>query len=322
MTHKRCYICYEMTLDDAQYHKKCLKKLFATEHMPKIAFNSADIESLALELIKQKIGVPGVQQKLSLSLISSQENEHISSRLTIMGYLGGEYILKPPTPEYPQMPEIEDLTMHLAALANIEVALHGLIPMSDGKLAYITKRFDRKGKQKIAVEDLCQLSQKLTENKYRSSSEQVGKTITYYTTIPGEAALKFFELILFCFLVGNADMHLKNFSLITQDLAQIVLAPSYDLLSTRLLIPEHYDSEELALTVNGKKSNFRQKDFVAFGKNLNIPEKVIYRTIDQFVQILPRWKTKIVQSFLDDKLKEQYQDLIALRMQRVLGQLT
>src|SRR3990167_1710561 len=266
MKNDRCYICYESTTKESHFHPTCLKKLFGSTQLPQIDFSNKQIEMMALELVKQKKGVPGVQKKLSLSLAESENSSQ--KKLTIVSCLGGGYILKPSTTAYPFMPEIEDLTMHLAGIAKLNVALHGLLPMPDGNLAYITKRFDRQGKKKIAIEDLCQLSYQLTEDKYKSSHEKVGKVIYRYTTTPGDEILKFFELILFCFIIGNADMHLKNFSLITEDLSNITLSPCYDLLSTRLLIPAHDDPEDLALALNGKKQNIRRKDFTEFGKNL------------------------------------------------------
>lgn len=314
MKNNRCYICYESLTENLHFHPACLKKLFGSEQLPEIDFNNKKIESMALELIKQKKGIPGVQKKLSLSLTKSEDHDSTVRRLTIVGYLGGNYILKPPTTEYPFMPEIEDLTMHLASIAKLKVALHGLLPMQDGSLAYITKRFDRNGKKKIAAEDLCQLSHKLTEDKYKSSYEKVGKVIYRYTTTPGEEVLKFFELILFSFIVGNADMHLKNFSLITEDTANITLSPCYDLLSTRLLISSQNDPEDLALPLNGKKQNIRKKDFLELGKSLNITEKVIQNTIESMSTCFPRWEQKIQKSFLNEKLKEQFRELIQMRV--------
>lgn len=313
MKHNRCYICYEPVTDKSHYHSACLKKLFDSTQLPQLDFSHRDIEAIAFELIKQKKGIPGVQKKLSLSL-SETENQK-GKRLTVIGYMGGEYILKPPTHEYPFMPEIEDLTMHLASMAKLNVALHGLLPMPNGSLAYITKRFDRHKRRKIAVEDLCQLSHKLTEDKYKSSYEKIGKVIDRYTTIPGEEILKFFEIILFCFIIGNADMHLKNFSLITEDVSNITLSPCYDLLSTRLLISAQHDPEELALSLNGKKQHIRKKDFIEFGKNLNIPEKVMQNTMHAMSTYLPTWEQKIQNSFLSDELKEQFCQLIKMRLQ-------
>ncbi len=312
MKHDRCYICYELTTEESHFHPACLKKLFGSMELPQIDFNNKEIEAMALELVKQKKGIPGVQRKLSLSLTKAPDQHR--KRLTIVGYLGGDYILKPPSIEYPFMPENEDLTMHLADIAKLNVALHGLLPMPDGSLAYITKRFDRNGKKKIAVEDVCQLSHKLTEDKYKSSYEKIGKVISRYTTAPGEETLKFFELILFCFIIGNADMHLKNFSLITEDISNITLSPCYDLLSTRLLIPIQNDPEDLALPLNGKKQNLRKKDFTEFGKNLHIPENVLENTLTTMGTYFPSWEQKIQASFLSHKLKEQFCELIKTRL--------
>jgi len=315
--HHRCYICYEITDSGEDYHKPCLFGLFHIQQVPIITFNEKEIDMLALEYVNHKMGIPGVQKKLSLSLQKPPKNSHLPSRLTLVGSLGGEYILKPPSTDYPHMPEIEDLTMHLASIANIEVAQHGLIVIPNNKLAYVTKRFDRKGKEKIAVEDLCQLSLKLTKDKYKSSTEKVGEVIRYYCSNPGSDMLKYFELIIFCFLTGNADMHLKNFMLITQNPKNIRLSPCYDLLATRLLIPKHVDPEELALPVNGKKSNLRKKDFIALGKNLNIPEKTIQKSLSSLIDNMPIWFSKINQSFLPEALKEKFQLLIEARAQQI-----
>lgn len=309
-------MCYEEVDQGVQYHPTCLKKLFNSEQLPDFSFSSKDIGLMALEQIKEKRGLPGVQKKLSLALEEDKKNKSVS-RLTMIGYLGGEYILKPPTSEYPQMPEIEDLTMHMAEIADISVAPHGLIQMDNAEFAYITKRFDRDGANKFAVEDLCQLSLKLTEQKYKSSYESIGKIIRTYSKIPGDDILRFFELVLFSFVVGNADMHLKNFSMITQIQQKIRLSPCYDLLSTKLLIPEHNDPEELALPLNGKKSNFRRKDFLVFGKNLKIPDKVIEYAISNMISNHAKWETKINQSFLSATLKAQLKELLKRNLNRI-----
>lgn len=313
----RCSLCYENMSSNEIYHNTCLKKLLGSDEPILVDFKEQDIEKLAYEYVSQKKAIPGVQKKLSLTLSKTKHHEQTFNRLTIVGYMGGDYILKPPTRDYPFMPEIEDLTMHMAEIANLDVAQHGLLKMKNQELAYITKRFDRLRNKKIAVEDLCQLSEKLTEDKYRSSHEKIGHIIRAYAKVPGEETLKFFEIVLFCFLVGNGDMHLKNFSLITEDLNNIRLAPNYDLLSTRLLISQSIDREELALPLNGKKSNIRKKDFIEFGTNLNIPLKVIETSINKMLSHFSRWQEKINCSFLNITLKQQYLELIQERANRL-----
>ena len=171
------------------------------------------------------------------------------------------------------MPQNEDVTMHLANLVKIKTAQHCLIRLHSGELAYITKRFDRNKKDKIAVEDFCQLTENLTEHKYRGSIEKVAKTTHQFTTNKGFEVLRLFELVLFCYLIGNADMHLKNFALIENAFGEFELSPAYDLVSTALVIAD--DQEETALTINGKKSRLKKKDFDALASNLEINTKVL-----------------------------------------------
>jgi serine/threonine-protein kinase HipA len=173
--------------------------------------------------------------------------------------------------------------------------------MGDGSLAYVTKRFDRKGKAKIAVEDLCQLSELLTEQKYRSSHEQVGKMIRRYSSVPGDDVLRFFELLVFSFVVGNSDMHLKNFSFITENADKVRLSPAYDLLSVRLVISAKEDPEELALSLNGKKSKLSRKDFEVCAASLKISPKVCSMVLQKQIGAMPAMKALVDRSFLHQK---------------------
>jgi serine/threonine-protein kinase HipA len=204
----KCLYCYQ-PLNEAEqdFHTVCAKKMFGTKQAPIIDFNLKQLEELAKQIVIKSVAVTGVQPKLSLE-IEKHKNE--LSRLTIVG-LHGNYILKPPSTEYKELPQNEDVTMHLANLVKIKTAQHCLIRLHSGELAYITKRFDRNKKDKIAVEDFCQLTENLTEHKYRGSIEKVAKTTQKFTTNKGLEVLRLFELVLFCYLTGNADMHLKNF---------------------------------------------------------------------------------------------------------------
>jgi len=251
------------------------------------------------------LAVPGVQRKLSLALDKAE-----SSRLTIVGTLGGDYIMKPPSPDYDQIPEIEDLSMHMAESCGIKTAPHGLLPMQDGALAYVTKRFDRKREKKFAVEDMCQLSGLLTEQKYRSSHEQVGKLIHRYSSVPGDDALRLFELVIFCYVIGNNDMHLKNFSMITDDPSFIHMTLAYDLLAVRLLISKKEDPEDLALTLNGKKSKFKREDFVTFGRTLGIPQKVVEMVLEKQIDNKSNMFEWIDRSFLTPEQQARFRALV------------
>jgi serine/threonine-protein kinase HipA len=223
--------------------------------------------------------------------------------------------MKPPTDSFEALPENEDLTMKLADLLGIKTASHTLIRLQSGELAYLTKRFDRQGNRKIHTEDLCQLTETLTEHKYRGSIEKVGKTIRHYTTNKGLDALALFELVVFCFITGNADMHLKNFSLIRFDNGEVALSPAYDLLSTKLAMPE--DVEESALTINGKKNRLKRADFDELATKLGIPVKSSERVYTKFVKKRAALLELIGQSFLPDIMKEEYAKLLMERVERI-----
>lgn len=311
MNQKKCLACCR-PVEVGIYHPKCAKRLFGSSAPLSVGFSMKDIEELGEKTIENHRTVPGVQRKISLGWEKSANSDH---RVTIVGALGGSHILKPPSAEFPEMPELEHITMRLADLSGIETAACGLIPMNDGELAYIVRRFDRQGKsKKIAVEDLCQLSELLTQNKYKSSCEKAGKVIRKYSTNPGDDALRFFELVLFSFLVGNSDMHLKNYSLRESKEGAIGLSPAYDLLATQLLLD---DPEESALTINDKKSSLNRRDFTHLGRTLQIPEKAVNNAIERQINMHVIWQSEIGVSFLSEKMKNQFRQLIESRILRM-----
>lgn len=311
-----CLICYQPLDETGQrIHPACSKKWFGSETPPELPYALDDLNDLAKEVVQSHVTVPGVQAKLSLHLQQSRKAE---SRFTLVG-LWGNYILKPPVEEYPEMPEVEDLSMHLAGLFGIETVPHCLIPLKSGELAYLTRRIDRnRAGKSIHMEDMCQLTERLTEHKYRASMEQVGKVVLKYASNPLFDVIRFVEVTLFSFLMGNADMHLKNFSLIYNSSDMIRLSPAYDLLSTRLLIPVEKDSEELALTLCGKKSNFNRTDFITFAEYLNLNSKQIENIWKRFTKAIPQMGGWIDRSFLSDEQKEAYKQLVGERTERFL----
>ena len=314
MKTSKCLYCYMPLLENEQdFHAVCTKKMFGTNQAPQIDFNLKDLEKLAKEIVVRSIAITGVQPKLSLDL---EKHRNQISRLTIVG-LYGNYILKPPSKEYRELPQNEDLTMHLANIVKIKVAQHCLIRLHSGELAYITKRFDRSKKSKIAVEDFCQLSENLTEHKYRGSIEKVAKITNKYTTNKGLEILRLFELVLFCYLTGKADMHLKNFALLENTFGEYELAPAFDLLSTALVIPD--DKEESALTINGKKSRITKGDFDTLASSMDINEKVLFRIYNKFNSVLPTWIEFIKQSYLSKAMQDKYIQLIKAKHQSFFG---
>ncbi|WP_296007114.1 HipA domain-containing protein, partial [uncultured Alistipes sp.] len=277
---------------------------------PLLPYTRANIAELAREVIRSQTTLTGVQAKLSLDI--AKAGKGTPERFTIVG-LWGRYILKPQTEHYPHLPELEDLTMHIAEAAKMQVVPHSLVRFADGELCYITRRIDRGPRgEKYPMEDLCQLSERLTEHKYKGSYEQIAKTILRYSSAPKLDAVNFWEQVLFSWLTGNADMHLKNFSLYSRNQGVYGLTPAYDLLSTALVLPE--DAEELALTLNGRKRKLRRSDFVQAMTASGMDEKVIDNLFKKFIKAIPKWNEWIDVSFLPDQMKGKYKALIAERI--------
>lgn len=310
----RCLYCYlPLTPNEKDFHAACSKKIFGQPIPPLLPYSENQIEDLATEVVRSQVTVTGVQPKLSLHLVAA-ENKNEPKRFTIVGLWGG-YILKPPTPHYPHLPEVEDLTMHMASVAKIKVVSHSLIRLQSGNLAYITKRIDRSKKMKLHMEDMCQLTERLTEEKYNGSYEQVAKTILKYSINPGLDVVNFFEQLLFSFLTGNADMHLKNFSLIHQPGSGYLLSPAYDLVATTLVNPA--DDEDLALTLNGKKKIINRLDFMNAFSILKLDTKQQENIFKKMKKAKKKWVELIDISFLSDDFKRNYKSLIEERFSRL-----
>lgn len=307
----KCLYCYkEISADELKteagrkgYHEKCSRKFFGKAQPPELNFTEDQILNYAEQVIKSQKTVTGVQPKLSLGL---SEDSSGPERFTIVG-LFGEYILKPQTEAFKCLPEIEDLTMHLAAISKIKTVDHALIRLKSGELAYITKRIDREKGTKLPMEDMCQITERLTEHKYKGSYEQIAKAIQKHTANPGLNVTDFFELLLFCFLTGNSDMHLKNFSLLKRN-SEYNLCPAYDLVATQLIVEG--DEEELALNLNGKKNKLKKKDFELAMLGAGLDEKVIENIFKKYQKLIPKWKQFIDSSFLEDSKKDAYKILI------------
>ena len=308
-----CLFCYQPLAANGQdFHASCSKKIFGQPTPPDLPYSEEDLEPLAKKVIQSQTAVTGVQAKLSLHITGNPIGGN-ERRFTIVGLWGG-YLLKPPTALYPQLPEVEDVTMHLAQLAKIKTAPHSLIRLQSGNLAFVTKRIDRTKNGKLAMEDMCQLTERLTEDKYHGSYEQIAKAIQRHSVTPGLDVVNFFELVLFSFLTGNADMHLKNFSLLEQPGLGMVLSPAYDLVNTALVHPA--DEEEMALTLNGRKKKLTKQDFVAAMNTLKLEEKQQEMIFNKMAKAWPHWQELIDRSFMSVEFKEQYKSLLKERMNR------
>lgn len=314
MSMRKCLICYGELPDGVDdYHPACSRRLFGVDRAPAIEFDRSSLTDLAKEVIRSQTTLTGVQPKLSLDLDNRKD---APQRLTVVG-LWGRYILKPQTAHYSHLPELEDLTMHLAELAKIDVVPHGLIKMADGELSYITRRIDRTNRgKKIPMEDFCQIGNRLTEHKYKGSHEQIAKLLIEHSSMPSFDILTYWEVVIFSWLVGNSDMHLKNFSLYKPKGREgYQLTPAYDLLSTKLVMPE--DTEELALTLLGKKKKLYGYHFAEAMRQSDILEKVIENTFSKFHRIESTWYEIIKNSFLPVEMQEEYIALISGNLEKL-----
>ena len=306
----KCLYCYkELKEGQTDYHPSCAKKLYGVKTAPVLPYNRSQIGELAKRVVRAQTTLTGVQAKLSLDVNHGQKNE--PDRFTIVG-LWGRFILKPQTDTYRSLPELEDLTMHMAEAAKIAVVPHGLIRFDDGELCYITRRIDRQPDgSKTAMEDMCQLSERLTEYKYKGSYEQIAKLIKKYSAVPQLDLVNFWEVVVFSWITGNSDMHLKNFSLYKTPLG-FCLTPAYDLLSTLIVMPQ--DTEELALTLNGKKRKIKRSDFEKAMTAAGLNEKVIQNMANKFGKAISKWIDLIDNSFLPNEMKREYKRLIIKRV--------
>lgn len=307
----KCLCCYKPLKDgEVDFHKSCAKKIFGSTVAPALPYTRKEIDKLAKVVIEKHTTVTGVQAKLSVDL--ERDNSGMPMRLTIVGVMG-RYILKPQTDHFTCLPEVEDLTMHLAETAHIATVPHSLIRFADGELNYITRRIDRTDDgRKLAMEDFCQLSEHLTEQKYNGSNEMIAKLINRYCNASLLNVINFWEQLVFSWIVGNADMHLKNFSLISEKKGIYALAPTYDQVSTAIVMPE--DTEELALPLNGWKKKLMRIDFIEGMKSSGLTEVVANRILDKFKKCVPKWEELIDMSFITDNQKKQFKDLIAKRI--------
>ena len=294
-----------------QWHKSCIKNFFGTNKFPDIDVSEEILNQLAIDSTTKGYTVPGVQKKLSLHLTTGTE-----PRLTLVNYPTG-YILKPQTAEYAALPEMEYLVMQMAKASGIKTVPFALVKLAsqNDSFAYITKRIDRENGKMLAMEDFCQLEGRLTEDKYRGSYERCGKIVSKYSANPGLDLAEMYFRIIFSFAVGNSDMHLKNFSLIetSQGSEEYILSAAYDMLSTNVVIPE--DTEQLALTTNGKKHNLHRKDFLILAETIGVAPKSAEKIIDKIVKMTPEYIAMCKASYMPDNMKASLEKLITERME-------
>ncbi len=308
----KCLYCYqELVEGQVDFHPSCARKFFGSEIAPIFPYTRSNMSELARQVIRTSTSVTGVQAKMSLNVNRGGKNE--PAKFTIVG-LWGKYIFKPQSAKYPNLPELEDLTMKMAEVAHIRTARHTLIRLADGELGYLTLRMDRgKKNEKISMLDMCQLTNRLTEHKYYGTYQQLAEAIKKYSSASMLDVQRFWEIVLFSWMTGNSDMHCKNFSLIDSGNGEYVLSPAYDLLAVLLAAPA--DTEEMAMgfSVGGEKSGFDRNTFLTAFVESGISVARSDKMIEQMRKHLPKWKELICQSFLPEKMKVDYCGLLDKR---------
>lgn len=310
----KCLYCYEVLNGEIDFHEKCSMEFFGIPQPPQIPYSLDQMAKLAKDVVERSVAVTGVQPKLSMSLVKETQ-ENSDNRLTVVGALGGNYIFKPPSENFSEMPENEHVTMRMAEAFGINVVPSSLIRMASGELSYITKRVDRTDEgEKIHMIDMFQVTEAF--DKYKSSMEKVGKALNSYSENTLLDQVFYFELALFSFLTGNNDMHLKNFSMI-ESVSGWVLSPAYDLLNVVILFPE--DAEELALTLVGKKNKLKKEHFVQLGEGLGLTPKQIAGAFNRVLKNKHKAISWVENSFLSNEMKELYIGVLEDRYNRLIG---
>lgn len=303
----RCPITYELCGTD-KYSEKGLRMI-----APKLTYLN-DLPYTAVELRQEaanrakKLSIQGVQPKLSAAISIVDQEFKIVDQF-------GTYIIKPQNDLFPELPENEDVTMRMAKVFGLEVPFHGMVYAKDDSLSYFIKRFDRYGKgNKLATEDFAQLTGNTRDTKYRFTMEKLIPVLDEYCSFPAIEKADFFKRILFCFVTGNEDMHLKNFSLITKN-NKTTLTPIYDFLNSTIAIKN--PEEEIALTLKGKKSNLKASDFIDYyaKDRLQLNEKTVEIILQEMWQAIPKWKELLEISFLSEDMKGKYLNLLETKTQ-------
>lgn len=303
----RCPITYDLCGND-KYCEKGLRLI-----APKLTFLN-DLPYTSDELRKEaanrakKLSIQGVQPKLSASISVVDQEFKIVDQF-------GTFIIKPQNDLFPELPENEDVTMKMAKVFGLDVPFHGMIYAKDGSLSYFIKRFDRYGKgKKNATEDFAQLTGNTRDTKYRFTMEKLVPVIDEFCSFPAIEKADFFKRILFCYVTGNEDMHLKNFSLITKN-GKTTLTPVYDFLNSSIAIKN--PEEEIALTLKGKKSNLKASDFIDYyaKERLQLNEKTVNTILEQMHNAIPKWKELLEISFLSNDMKAKYFNLLESKTQ-------
>ncbi len=295
-----CRVClFETT--EGPLHRRCASELFDHRGEVRVEIDRAKLNTYGLAMVGQS-SLTGVHPKLSL--------EGRPGKWTLRLVLGpGQYILKPQSSVWAQLPENEHLSSRLARLVGIEAPPSGLVPLQDGSLAFLSRRFDRTAAGKLRMEDFCQLTWRFPRDKYRGSAELCVRTVREHTSEPLVELRKLYRLLVFSWWIGNNDMHLKNFSLLTGTDARVRLSPAYDQLSTLLVLP----SQKMALPVTGRRDPVWRSTWAKLAGYAGLPDRAAMRVLSDIASKLEPALELVGASFLSEELKVVYRRILVVR---------
>ncbi len=262
----KCLSCHvletESKLSDGVPPQMCEAAFWNDASPPGVPFRATDVTREAQKMVG-KMSISGVQPKLSVI------HDPIKHQVLVVER-GGLYILKPQTERFESIPENENLCMNIASTFGIEVPPHGLLPLLDGSFVYLVKRFDRlEDGSKLQQEDFQQLLQ--IDDKYDGSYERIANYIKEHSSVPVLDLIRLFERALLFYTLGNGDAHLRNFSLLRSEEIGYQLTPAYDIVNSRLVLPE--EQEEVCLSLQGKKNRLSGRDFFRLAEHFGLTRK-------------------------------------------------
>jgi serine/threonine-protein kinase HipA len=290
-----------------EYDAKTLRAMFGNPIRPTIPITLSEV-ALQAQKLAGKLSISGAQPKLSVRL----EGEQLVTAAS-----EGQFILKPQTQEFPELPQNEYLCMQLGRQFGLNTATCLLLELADGSPAYLVRRFDRfkKGRrvEKLACEDMQQILG--GPDKYAGSHEQIAEAIRRHCTFAPLELQRLFEITVFNFAIGNGDAHRKNFSLLTREDGNVALSLAYDLVSSRLAIPE--ETDEMALTVNGRRNHLKHDDFLAFADGLGIAPSYAEVRLADLLGISGSFEQMIADSILSAPLRQRLTRIVTGRLDRL-----
>ena len=240
------------------------------------SFSELFVQSIDPSVTELDHALPGVQNKLSDALMS----------FPLTG-VSGPAILKLGSTAYPRLVENEAFCLSLAKHAGLSVPRFEVIKDRDGVSGLLVERFDRRVKagegvnssvQRIAQEDACQLLNRWPADKYRVSINDIAKRLVEVTSSREATIMDLVEQLAFSWIIGNGDMHAKNYSVQwLQEERLVVPTPVYDVVST---IPYPLD-QHMALKLDGRNANLRGRFLVEFAARFGVPKSMSQRKLNK-----------------------------------------